>query len=233
MIFSGALLNQYFASQGKWLLVPMPFAVFIAVFARMGRERFFRDARFAFYAYCAMSLVLFLANVRFDMLRIALLVIFMVISISGMIYLCFKTRDVSNLHFLLASLCFTAQGIVLDMGRSEEIPVMLNVFGNTFAGLMFFVPTKDPRSFAYVMKLEKQLSKVNEDLKVVESKLLKAERLAAIGELAGMIGHDLRNPLQGISNAAFSLRNRQLSHLDSSGRQAVEAIEKCVERSNK
>jgi hypothetical protein len=112
MIFSGALLNQDFASQGKWLLVPMPFAVFIAVFARMGRERFFRDARLAFYAYCAMSLVLFLANVRFDMLRIALLVIFMVISISGMIYLCFKTRDVSNLHFLLASLCFTAQGIV-------------------------------------------------------------------------------------------------------------------------
>jgi signal transduction histidine kinase len=62
---------------------------------------------------------------------------------------------------------------------------------------------------------------------------LKAERLAAIGELAGMVGHDLRNPLQGISNATFSLRNRQLSHLDLSGRQSLETIEKCVERSNK
>lgn len=233
MIFSGALLNQDFAAQGKWLLLPMPFAVFIAVFARMNKNRFFREPMLVFFAYCLLVSLLFFANLRFDILRIALLTSFMVLSISGMIYLSIKTRDVSNLHFLLASLCFITQGIVLDVGRSQEIPVILNVFGNTFAALMFFVPAKDPRSLAYVVKLEKQLNKVKEDLKATESKLLKAERLAAIGELAGMIGHDLRNPLQGISNATYCLRNRQMAHLDSSGKQSLEAIEKCVERSNK
>jgi PAS domain S-box-containing protein len=39
--------------------------------------------------------------------------------------------------------------------------------------------------------------------KEMEQKLLKAERFASIGELAGMIGHDLRNPLSGIRGATF------------------------------
>ena len=232
MIFSGAWLNQGNASAGKWLLIPMPLAVFIAVFAGITKKRYFKEVRLAFYTYCLLATILFFANVEFEMLRIALLTIFMILSISGIIYLSIKTRDVSNLHFLLASLCFIAQGIVLDIGRSEDIPVILNVFGNTFAGLMFFVPSKDPRSLTYIMKLEKQLGKVNEDLKATESKLLKSERLAAIGELAGMIGHDLRNPLQGISNAAFYLRNRQISRLDENGQNSLETIEKCVKRSN-
>jgi len=49
---------------------------------------------------------------------------------------------------------------------------------------------------------EKLLKAHSEDLeKMVEEKtkqLKDAERLAAIGETAGMIGHDIRNPLQGI-----------------------------------
>jgi signal transduction histidine kinase len=233
MIFNDALLNQSYALSGKWLLIPMPFAVFIAVFAGMSKKMQVKEIRYLFYIYCLLSLLLFFTSIQLETLRITLMVVFMALSISGIIYLTIKTRDVSNIHFLLASLCFTVQGIVLDIGRSEEIPVILNVFGNTFAGLMFFVPAKDPRSLAYVMTLEKQLTKVSEDLKAAESRLLKAERLAAIGELAGMIGHDLRNPLQGISNAVFSLKKRQVSRLDQRGQQSIEVIEKCVERSNK
>ena len=37
------------------------------------------------------------------------------------------------------------------------------------------------------------------DRKKMEERLLKSERLAAIGELATMVAHDLRNPLQGIA----------------------------------
>ena len=37
------------------------------------------------------------------------------------------------------------------------------------------------------------------DRKQMEERLLKSERLAAIGELATMVAHDLRNPLQGIA----------------------------------
>ncbi len=44
--------------------------------------------------------------------------------------------------------------------------------------------------------------------KELEKKLRNAERLAAIGELAGMVAHDLRNPLQGMKNAVYFLKKK-------------------------
>jgi len=43
--------------------------------------------------------------------------------------------------------------------------------------------------------------------KRMEEQRLKLEKLATIGELATMVGHDLRNPLQSIENAAYYLNN--------------------------
>jgi PAS domain S-box-containing protein len=42
--------------------------------------------------------------------------------------------------------------------------------------------------------------------KELEKRLLKAERFAAIGELSTIVAHDLRNPLQGISNVVHYLK---------------------------
>jgi PAS domain S-box-containing protein len=42
--------------------------------------------------------------------------------------------------------------------------------------------------------------------KRMEERLLKSERMAAIGELATMVGHDLRNPLAAIQNACYYLK---------------------------
>jgi PAS domain S-box-containing protein len=47
--------------------------------------------------------------------------------------------------------------------------------------------------------------------KEMEQRLLKAEHLAAIGETASMVAHDLRNPLQGITGAASVLRGEALT----------------------
>ncbi|MGD6852142.1 MAG: PAS domain S-box protein [Candidatus Bathyarchaeia archaeon] len=44
--------------------------------------------------------------------------------------------------------------------------------------------------------------------KKMEERLVKTERLASIGELAGQLGHDLRNPLAGIKNSVYLLEKR-------------------------
>ena len=47
--------------------------------------------------------------------------------------------------------------------------------------------------------------------KRLEERLHEVERLAAIGETAAMVGHDLRNPLQGIAGAIHLLKQESLT----------------------
>ncbi len=69
--------------------------------------------------------------------------------------------------------------------------------------------------------------------RIIEQKLLKAERFASIGELAGMLGHDLRNPLSGIRNANFYLQRRLDSKLNPQEKAMLESIDKNIDYSNK
>jgi len=69
--------------------------------------------------------------------------------------------------------------------------------------------------------------------KRMEEALLKSERLAAIGELAAMVGHDLRNPLTGITGAAYYLRTKESARLSDKGKQMLQLIEQDVGRSDK
>ena len=59
------------------------------------------------------------------------------------------------------------------------------------------------------------------------------ERNKAIRELAAMVGHDLRNPLTGISSAAQYLKKKYGSLMDEKGQEMLEVIEKDVQYSNK
>jgi signal transduction histidine kinase len=52
----------------------------------------------------------------------------------------------------------------------------------------------------------RELKQSLEDLAAAHEQLVRQERLAAIGELASTIGHELRNPLGVISNALYLLR---------------------------
>lgn len=69
--------------------------------------------------------------------------------------------------------------------------------------------------------------------KEMEQKLLKSERLALIGELAGIIGHDLRNPLTGIRGASYYLKSKYAAILDIKDEAMFETIDKSIEYSNK
>ena len=69
--------------------------------------------------------------------------------------------------------------------------------------------------------------------KLMAAKLVAAERFASIGELAGMVGHDLRNPLSSMSAATFYIKNHYGTLMDDTGREMLSAIEKSIDYSNK
>jgi len=85
----------------------------------------------------------------------------------------------------------------------------------------------------YTELLEEKVEKRTLELRNVQAQLLKSERLAAIGELAGMVGHDLRNPLTGIAGAAYYLRTKLGPKLDEKSRKMIDIIEEDISHSNK
>ncbi len=84
----------------------------------------------------------------------------------------------------------------------------------------------------YSEGLELTVAERTKELMEAQNNLLKAERLAAIGELAGMVGHDLRNPLTGIKNATYLLRKKQGSLIGESGTEMLNVIDKSVDQAN-
>ena len=85
----------------------------------------------------------------------------------------------------------------------------------------------------YSQKLEELVQERTQQLKKTQAELVKSERLAAIGELAGMVGHDLRNPLTGIKNSAYYLRKKGADIPEVQYREMLETINKCVDYSNR
>lgn len=84
----------------------------------------------------------------------------------------------------------------------------------------------------YSSQLEQTVALRTQQLEEAHQRLLKAERLAAIGELAGMVGHDLRNPLTAIKNAVYYLK-RKKAYADENEKAMLDVLDKSVEHANK
>jgi PAS domain S-box-containing protein len=70
-------------------------------------------------------------------------------------------------------------------------------------------------------------------LKDANERLVKAERLAAIGELAGMVGHDLRNPLAAIKNASYYLKKREPVISEALTKEMLVILDKAIDHSDR
>ena len=84
----------------------------------------------------------------------------------------------------------------------------------------------------YSERLEEMVDERTRELREAQQQLLRAERLAAIGQLGASIGHELRNPLGIIKNSTYYL-NMKLTHGDEKVRKHLGIIEKEITRSNK
>jgi len=85
----------------------------------------------------------------------------------------------------------------------------------------------------YSQHLEALVEQRTRQLKEAQEKLIKSERLAAVGEVAAMVGHDLRNPLTGIKGATYYLKTKLYSKVDEKTREMLELIEADIEYANK
>jgi PAS domain S-box-containing protein len=85
----------------------------------------------------------------------------------------------------------------------------------------------------YSQQLGEMVEKRTRQLKEAQEQLVKAERLAAIGQVAAMVGHDLRNPLTGIKGATYYLKTKLQLTKDKKTAGMLELIEKNIEYSNK
>ncbi len=82
----------------------------------------------------------------------------------------------------------------------------------------------------YSEQLEELVEKRTNALKESQERLVKSEKLAAIGQAATMVGHDLRNPLQAIENGIYYI-NAELSKLQVSPKitETLQAIHNSVD----
>jgi len=85
----------------------------------------------------------------------------------------------------------------------------------------------------YSQGLEMTVAARTQELTEMHERLLKSERFAAIGELAGMVGHDLRNPLTSIKNAAYYLNHKRGTLMDAKEKAMFDIIDKSVDHANK
>jgi PAS domain S-box-containing protein len=85
---------------------------------------------------------------------------------------------------------------------------------------------------AYSKTLEETVKQRTTELLEAQTRLVKSERLAAIGEVAAMVGHDLRNPLTGINGAVFYLKKKLSANLSPEILEMLDIIEKDIHYAN-
>lgn len=79
-------------------------------------------------------------------------------------------------------------------------------------------------------QMEERIQKTTADLRKTEAQLIRSEKLAALGQLAAGIAHEIRNPLTSINILIHSLRERLPS--ENSRQEDLKVIEEEIHRMN-
>ncbi len=83
----------------------------------------------------------------------------------------------------------------------------------------------------YSEDLEQMVIERTKELEDAQAKLIRKERLAVLGQIAGSIGHDLRNPLGSIKNAAYYL-DMKLEDSEENVRKMIKVLARSIDNAD-
>jgi signal transduction histidine kinase len=116
------------------------------------------------------------------------------------------TENYVDLSVGVASVAFSVVMLLLMerfvLSRLEKLDADVMKIGEQTDSIMKLPISGDDEMTSLSTSINAMLTEIDKKT----AQVLKSERFSAIGELAAMVAHDLRNPLQGIANAAFYLK---------------------------
>jgi signal transduction histidine kinase len=96
-------------------------------------------------------------------------------------------------------------------GLAASGPLVLLILGLFIALIVTLIVEIVQRRHRYAqMLVEERTADLNaslQELKDTQDALVRSERLTAVGEMASVIGHELRNPLAAVTNSLYIVRN--------------------------
>lgn len=131
------------------------------------------------------------------------LVVFTVILLGAMLFLYFRIlHPLNDLRKLLERL---AEGDFTPITTDHLDPLLLPVF-NSYNEMVTHLAELEEAKRLYAQSLQQEVRMATQALLEQQNSLARAERLAAIGEVAAELAHEIRNPIAGIQMAFSNLR---------------------------
>ncbi|CAG0983642.1 hypothetical protein GPROT1_02480, partial [Gammaproteobacteria bacterium] len=130
---------------------------------------------------------------------------FTLILILLLTWLFLHQRILSPLHDLRHLLLNLAKEDFTPIETDHLDPLLLPVF-NSYNVMVIHLRELEEAKRMYALSLEQEVRSATQALLEQQRSLANAEKLAAVGELAASLAHELRNPLAGIQMSCANLR---------------------------
>jgi len=143
-----------------------------------------------------------------------------------------RKRADEKLKQSLAELEASRQAALNMMGDAEEARRMAELANEELKREVAERKRAEEELRKYRDQLEELVEERTRELREAQEKLILQEKLTILGQLAGGVGHELRNPLGAIKNAAYFL-NMVLEEPDPEVKETLDILEKEVATSER
>ncbi len=144
-----------------------------------------------------------------------------------------KMQSINNLETVLRTELSSEISNIIDDSTARKLKIMQMQLDSE-RKLSEELNAKIQENMATIIKYERELSeqrdKLEIEVQIKTKKLLQAERLSAIGELAARVAHDLRNPLSVIKGSVELIKVKNSSNASEFIVRQMNLIERAISR---